>query len=92
MKRKRHTPDEVISKLRDVDTTLSNGGTIADAAKKIGVSEMTLHRWRNAYGGIKAQDMKRLKELERENQRLKKLVADMALDIQMLKEVSRGNF
>lgn len=92
MKRKRHTPDEVVSKLRDVDATLSNGGTIADAAKKIGVTETTLHRWRNAYGGIKAQDLKRLRELERENQRLKRVVAEMALDIQMLKEVARGNF
>ena len=92
MKRKRHTPDEVISKLRDVDAVLSNGGTLADAGKKIGVTETTLHRWRNAYGGIKAQDMKRLKELERENQRLKKVVADMVLDIEMLKEVAKGNF
>jgi len=92
MKRKRHSPDQVIAKLREVDALLSQGASLADAAKKLGVSEVTLHRWRNAFGGMKAQDMKHLKELERENQRLKKLVADMALDIQMLKEVARGNF
>jgi len=92
MKRKRHSPDQIIVKLREVDTLLSGGATLADAAKRLGVSEMTLIRWRNAYGGLKAQDMKKLKELERENLRLRKVVADLALDIEMLKEVAKGNF
>lgn len=92
MKRKRHTPEQVIAKLREADAALAAGKTIAEVAKALGVSEQTYHRWRHAYGGMKGPEMKRLKELERENARLKKLVADQALDIEMLKEVSRGNF
>jgi transposase-like protein len=92
MKRKRHSPDQVIAKLREVEGLLSAGTTLAEAAKRLGVSEQTLIRWRNAYGGLKAQDMKKLKELERENQRLRKVVSDQALDIEMLKEVAKGNF
>ena len=92
MKRGRHTPEQVIRKLRDAERMLGEGRTIAEAAKELGISEQTFHRWRNQYGGMKADDAKRLKELERENARLKRIVADQALDIDMLKELNRGNF
>jgi putative transposase len=92
MKRTRHTPEQVIRKLRDADRLLAEQKTIAEIAKELGVSENTYHRWRNQYGGMKADDVKRLKELERENQRLKRIVANQALDIDGLKEIVRGNF
>ncbi len=92
MKRTRHTPEQVIRKLREADRMLAEGKGIAEVAKELGVSENTYHRWRNQYGGMKADDVKRLKELERENQRLKRIVADQALDIDGLKEVARGNW
>lgn len=92
MRRKRHSPEQVIAKLREAEVALSQGATVADVCKKLAVSEQTFHRWRTQYGGMKAQDMKRLKELERENVQLKKLVADQALDNAMLKELARGNF
>ena len=91
-KRKRHSPDEVIRKLREAEVHLSQGKTVADVAKALGVSEATFNRWRSQYGGMKGPEMKRLKELEHENTRLKKMVADQALDIDMLKEINRGNF
>ena len=92
MPRKRHKPGEIIRKLRQADADLSNGLEIGQVCQKLGVSEATFHRWRNQYGGMKAEGMKRLKELEKENTRLKKAVADLALDNQILKEASRGNF
>jgi transposase-like protein len=92
MKRSRHTPGQIIRKLRDVDRLLAEGKTTGEVARELGVSEATLHRWRNQYGGMKADDVKRLKELERENQRLKRIVANQALDIDGLKEIARGNF
>ena len=92
MKRKRHTPEQIIRKLRDADRMLSEGKDIALVCQSLAVSEATFHRWRNQYGGMKADEAKRLKELQIENGRLKKLVADQALDIQILKEVTRGNF
>ena len=92
MKRTRHTPEQVIRKLREADRLLAEGKSIAELAKELGVSENTYHRWRNQYGGMKADDVKRLKELERENQRLKRIVANQALDIDGLKEIARGNF
>lgn len=88
----KHTPEQIISKLREAEVELSRGQTIAGVCKKLGVSEQTYHRWRNAYGGLKGNAMKRLKELERENAQLKKLVADQALDNAMLKEVAKENF
>jgi len=91
-KRKRHSPEQVIAKLRDAEVALSQGATIADVCKKLEVSEQTYHRWRTQFGGMKAMDMKQLKELQRENGQLKKLVADQALDIAMLKELAKGNF
>jgi len=92
MRRKRHTPEQIIANLRELDRALSEGKTIGEIAKSFGVSETTLHRWRNQYGGMKAPEAKRLKELEKENLRLKKMVAEQALDIEMLKELSKGNF
>ncbi len=92
MKRTRHTPEQVIRKLREADRMLAEGKGVAEVAKELGVSENTYHRWRNQYGGMKADDVKRLKELERENQRLKAIVADQALANQALKEVARGNW
>ena len=78
--------------LREAERLLGEGKTIPEAAKELGISEQTYHRWRNQYGGMKADDVKRLKELEAENQKLKRIVADQALDIQGLKELSAGNF
>ena len=92
MKRRRHTPEQVIRKLREAERMLGEGRTIPEAAKELGVSEQTYHRWRNQYGGMKAQDAKRLKELERENVSLKAIVADQALEVRALKEISRGNW
>ena len=89
---RRHTPEQVIRKLREADKLLAEGADIATVAKHLEVSEQTYHRWRNQYGGMKADDAKRLKELERENARLKHIVADQVLDIAMLKEVAKGNF
>ena len=92
MTRKRHRPEEIVAKLREVDEALSQGKTLEDVAKSLGVSLMTLHRWRTEYGSTDRDAVKRLKELERENGRLKRLVADQALDIQILKEVVKGEF
>ena len=92
MKQRRHTPEQVIRKLREGDRLLGEGRSIAEVCKVLGVSEPTYHRWRNQYGGMKAEDAKRLKELERENERLKRIVADQALREQALKELARGNF
>ena len=91
-KRKRHTPDEIIRKLRDAELHFAEGKSVAEVAKFLGVSEQTFARWRNQYGGMKGSEAKRLKELEEQNRRLKKLVADQALDIDMLKEIAKGNF
>ena len=91
-KRRRHTPEQVIRKLREGERLLGEGEDLAAVCKHLEVSEQTWHRWCNQYGGMKADDAKRLKELEKENSRLKKLVAEQALDIDMLKELSRGNF
>ncbi len=92
MKRKRHSPEQVIRKLREADRMLSEGKEIGAVCQALEVSEATFHRWRNQYGGMKANEAKRLKELQIENGRLKKLVADQALDIQILEEVTKGNF
>ena len=92
MKRKRHTPEQIIAKLREADGMLATGQTIGAICQKLAISEQTFHRWRNQYGGMKASEAKRLKELEQENARLKKLVADLSLDNAMLKEVASGNW
>ena len=91
MKRTRHTPEQVIRKLREADAELAKGTDIPEVCKALGVSETTYHRWRHQFGGIKADEMRRLKELEKENARLKALVAELALDKAILKEAARGN-
>ena len=85
MKRRRHTPEQIVRKLREVERLLGEGQTIAEAAKQVEISEQTYHRWRNQYGGMKADDAKRLRELERENARLKRIVADKELEIDALR-------
>jgi transposase len=92
LKRRRHTPEQIVRKLREADRMLAEGIEIPEVAKALEVSEATYHRWRAQFGGMKADDVKRLKELERENQSLKRIVADQALDIQGLKEIARGNW
>jgi transposase len=92
VKRRRHTPEQIIRKLREAERLLGEGKTIPEAAKVLEISEQTFHRWRAQYGGMKAQDAKRLKELERENVSLKAIVADQALEVRALKEISRGNW
>lgn len=91
-KRKRHSAEEVVKKLRDADAMLSAGKDLAAVLQALEVSEATLARWRNQYGGMKSEEAKRLKHLEGENARLKKLVAELSLDIAMLKEVASGNW
>ncbi len=90
--KKRHTPGQIVRKLHEADAQLAAGAPIPEVARQLGISEATFHRWRNRYGGMKANEAKRLKELEKENARLKKIVAEQAVDISILKEVSRGNF
>ena len=85
-------PEQIISKLREVEVLLSTGQTVQAASRQIWVTEQTYNRWRNEYGGMKIDQAKRLKEIEKENAMLKKLVADLSLDNAILKEVSRGNF
>jgi putative transposase len=92
VKRRRHTPEQVIRKLREADRMLGEGKAIAEVARVLGVSENTYHRWQRQYGGMKADDARRLKELERENARLKAIVADQALEKQALKEIAKGNW
>ena len=92
MARRRHTPEQIIRKLREADRLLGEGADVADVARHLEVSEATYQRWRNQFGGMKADDVKRLKELERENSRLKRIVADKELEIDALREVSRGNW
>jgi transposase-like protein len=92
VKRRRHTPEQVIRKLREADRMLGEGTSIQEACKALEVSPPTYHRWRNQYGGMKADDAKRLKELERENVQLKRIVADQALQAQALKELAKANF
>ena len=92
MARRRHTPDQILTKLRDADVMIANGQTLAEVAKKLEVSEQTYHRWRNQYGGMKGPEMKRLKSLEKEASDLKRLVAEQALQIQALKDIAEGNF
>jgi transposase-like protein len=91
MRKKRYTPEEIVSKLRQVDVLVSQGQNIADAIRQIGVSEVTYYRWRQEYGGLKTEQIKRLKELETENTRLRRAVSDLTLDKLILQEAARGN-
>jgi len=90
-KRKRHTPEQIVRKLRDADVMLTNGKGLAEVLQTLEVSEATFNRWRNQYGGMKSEEAKRLKGLEGENARLKKLLAEAELDKAMLKEALKGN-
>ena len=92
MKKRRHTPEQIIRKLREAERMLGEGKQVPEVAKALEVSEQTFHRWRNQYGGMKADDVKRLKELEKENRELKQIVADKELDIRAYKEIAKGNF
>ena len=92
MARKRYTPEEIIQHLRTVELEQGKGLKLEQAAKKVGVTPQTIVRWRNEYGGLGVDQAKRLKELEKENARLKRVVADQALDMAILKDVAEGNF
>jgi putative transposase len=92
MKGKKHTPEQIIKKLREAEMMIAAGKTIGQVAQALAISEQTFHRWRNQYGGMKAEEAKRLKKLEEENRRLKKLVADLTLDKDILKEALAGNY
>src|SRR6201998_4948934 len=92
MSRRRHTPEQVVRKLREADRLLGEGMELPEVWKHLEVSEATYHRWRARFGGMKADDVKRLKELEAENAKLKRIVADQLLDIEGLKELAKGNF
>lgn len=92
MARKKHTPEQIIQKQREAEIALAQGQPIGAVAKKLEVTEQTYYRWRKEYGGLKLDQARRLKDLEKENGRLKKLVADQALDISILREVAQGNF
>ena len=91
-RRKRHTPEQIVKKLRDADAMLNSGKELAAVLQGLEISEATYHRWRTQYGGMKATEAKRLKELEEENKRLKEIVADQQLDIKMLKHLQKGNW
>jgi putative transposase len=91
-RRRRHTPEQVIRKLHEADRLLGEGRDVGQVAKQLEVSEQTLHRWRAQYGGLKADDAKRLKELERENGKVKRMVAEQLLENQALKEMAKGNW
>ena len=92
MPRKRHTAEEIVTKLRQVDVLSSQGKSIAEAIRSIGVTEVTYYRWRSEYGGLKGSQVKRLKELETENSRLRRAISDLTLDKMILAEAARGNF
>ena len=92
MPRKRYKPEEIVAKLRQVDVLVSQGSSMADAIRQIGVSEVTFYRWRQEFGGLKSDQVKRLKELELENGRLRKAISDLTLDKLILTEAARGNY
>ena len=89
---RRHQPEEVIGKLREAEILLSQGGSVADASRRIGVTQQTYYRWRKEFGGLKTDQARRMKELERENARLRQAVSELAIDKQILREAARGNF
>ena len=92
MKGKKHSPEQIIKKLREADAMIAGGKTVGQVCQALEISEQTLHRWRNQYGGMKSEEAKRLKELDEENKRLKKLLAEAELDKAILKEALRGNY
>jgi putative transposase len=92
MARKRHKPEEIVAKLRQADVLISHGKPVADAVRAIGVTEVTYYRWRQEFGGLKTDQVKRMKELEAENTRLRRAVSDLTLDKMILAEAAKGNF
>ena len=90
--RKRHKPEEIVTKLRQVEVLTAQGKSVAEAIRSIGVTEVTYYRWRNEYGGLKGDQVKRLKDLEAENARLRRAVSDLTLDKMILAEAARGNY
>ena len=92
MKRKRHLPEQIIRKLREADGDLAAGRTVDEVCKKLGVTSNTFYRWKQQYGGVQGNELKRLRELEKENTRLKKALAELTLDKQILQEALRGNY
>jgi putative transposase len=92
MARKKHKPEEIVAKLRQVDVLVSQGQSLSDAVRSIGVTEVTYYRWRQEYGGLKTDQVKRLKDLETENARLRKAISDLTLDKLILQEAAKGNF
>lgn len=92
MGKKRHSPEEIIGKLREAEIIMAQGGKTADACRQIGVTEQTYYRWRKEYGGLKTDQARRMKELEKENARLRRAVSDLMLDKLILQEAARGNF
>lgn len=92
MPRKRHKPEEIVAKLRQVDVMMAQGHSVADAVRSIGVSDVTYHRWRSEYGGLGTDQVRRMKDLELENQRLRKAVSDLTLDKLILAEAAKGNY
>jgi putative transposase len=92
MPQKRHKPEEIVAKLRQVDVLVSQGQPVAEAVRTIGVTQFTYYRWRKEYGGLKTNQVKRLKELEKENERLRKAVSDLTLEKLILREAASGNF
>ena len=92
MARKRYKPEEIVAKLRQVDVLVSQGQSVADAVRSIGVTDVTYYRWRSEFGGLKTDQVKRMKDLEVENQRLRKAVSDLTLDKLILSEAAKGNF
>ena len=92
MKKTRHTPEQIIAKLREAEVLLAKGISVSQASKQVGVSEQTYYRWRKEYGGLKVEQAKRFKEIEKENGRLRRAVADLTLDKLILQEAARGNF
>ena len=92
MAKKTYTPEQIINKLREAEIHINQGASISEASRKIGVTQQTYYRWRKEYGGLRIEQAKRLKGLEKENARLKKLVADLSLDNAILKEAAEGNY
>lgn len=92
MKRKRHTPEEIVKKVREAGALLASGKSLEDVCRALGVSAATYHRWRSEYGGVRQDALKRLRELEKENARLKRAVADLTLDKAILKEIAEGKW
>ena len=92
MKKTKHTPDQIIRLLREAEAAIGGGATVGEVCKQKGISEATYYRWKKEYGGMQVDQLRRLKELEKENVRLKRLVAEQALDNLILKEVAKGNF